>query len=252
MKKYSNIAAVLVLGVVVMMALTAVSCRRGTTQQSTENNAAATNTASDTLTNGVSGTDVLNSTPSNTAADSTSTNLPLGGLPDPTVARPLLQEEITKATAKMKELKDDVVLQLVSMKFVNSLSDQTGLVTNYYIFSSPTDTRYYYLVNVPHNGEQMKRFLMPKEDLELPFDLIAVPFTYWKQSYVDAMKTAETNGGEAFRTKHAKFEVSAILAQPAGQYLYWFITYRATDGTADMLQLSVDANKGTVQSNKLQ
>lgn len=249
MKKYNNVAAIVVLGIVVMMALTAVSCRRGS--QSNDNNE-SNNTTDNSLTNSLTNSlGLLDSTIGNTTGSADSSNLVLGGLPDPTVARPLLQEEITKATAKVKELKSDVVLQLVSMKFVNSLSDTAGLVTNYYIFSSPTDTQYYYLINVPHNGEGMKRFLMPKSDLELPFDLIAVPFQYWKQSYVDAMKAAETNGGSAFRAEHSKFEVSAILAQPAGQYLYWFVTYRATDGTADILQLSVDANKGTVQTNKL-
>jgi hypothetical protein len=241
MKKYSNIAAIVILGIVAMMALAAVSCRR----VPKANNVA--NSIDNGLANSISNSlDALG----NTVSNSTSTNFTLGGLPDPEVTRPLLQEEITKATAKVKELKDDAVLQLVSMKFVDSLSDTAGLATNYYIFSSPTDTRYYYLVNVPHNGEQLKRFLIPKEDMELPFDLIAIPFTYWKQSYVDALKTAELGGGEAFRAKHTKFEVSAILGQPAGQYLYWFITYRATDGSGDLLQLSVDANKGTVQTNK--
>ena len=252
MKKYNHIAAILVLGLMAVMVLTAVSCRRGPQQNNTDNNVAVKNTSNSVLTNLANGLDLLNSTlGGNSVTNSTSGNLVLGGLPDPNVARPLLQEEITKATAKVKELKEDVVLQLVSMKFVNSLSDASGLVTNYYIFSSPTDTQYYYLINVPHNGESMKRFLMPKSDLELPFDLIAVPFNYWKQSYVDAMKTAEASGGEAFRAKHSRFEVSTILAQPAGQYLYWFITYRATDGTADILQLSVDANSGVIQTNKL-
>lgn len=243
--KKSNLPVVLLFGVVTLIGLTALSCRRPNSQ--TNNNTAVNNPLNNDLTNTANN---LNGLGNGTTSDATSTNLPLGGLPDPTVSRPILQDELNKATAKVKELKDDVVLQLVSMKFVNGLSDSNGLVTNYYIFSSPTDTRYYYLVNVPHNGEQMKRFLMPKEDLELPFDLIALPFNFWKQTYVDALKTAEANGGEAFRAKHSKFEVSAILAQPAGQYLYWFITYRATDGTADILQLSVDGYKGGVQQNK--
>lgn len=244
MKKYSNIAAIVVFGVMVMMVLTAASCRRAARNDNTDTNNVVTNDLANTIANS------LDSLGNTTVNNSTSSNLILGGLPDPEVARPLLQEEITKATAKVHELREDAVLQLVSMKFANSLSDTAGLVTNYYIFSSPTDTRYYYLINVPHNGEQMKRFLMPKEDLELPFDLIAVPFGYWKQSYVDALKTAEAGGGEAFRAKHKNFEVSVILAQPAGQYLYWFITYRATDGTGDLLQLSVDAYKGTMQTNQ--
>ncbi len=231
--RYSNLVATLVLGVVVLMTLTALSCRRNTENntENTENNA-VTNEANV----------ITNNTVTNSFVDTSS------GLPDPTATRPLLQEELKQATAKIKVLKNDVVLQLVSMKFVNSLSDATGLVTNYYIFVSPTDPRYYYMVNVPHNGEGVKRFLMPQEDMELPFSLIPVSYQFWKLSYVDALKLAEENGGSAFRAKHPKFEVSVILGKPTGQYLNWFITYRATDGTADVLQISVDAYDGKIQS----
>jgi len=38
-----------------------------------------------------------------------------------------------------------------------------------------------------------------------------------------------------------------ILGKPTGQYLNWFVTYRATDGSADMLQLSIDSYDGKVQ-----
>lgn len=229
----SNLAAILVLGVVVMMALTALSCRRDT---STDN---VDNTVNNTIANDV---DAIANTVANTVVDTGS------GLPDPTATRPLLQEELKQATAKIKALKSDVILQLVSMKFVNSLSDSSGLVTNYYIFVSPTDTRYYYMVNVPHNGEGIKRFLMPQEDMELPFSLIPVSYQFWKLSYVDALKLAEENGGAAFRAKHPKFEASVILGKPTGQYLNWFITYRATDGSADVLQVSIDAYDGKIQT----
>jgi hypothetical protein len=230
MKKHSNLVAILVLGVVVMMALTALSCRRGTSNT----NNTANNTVDDNT--------IANNTIANTIVDQGS------GLPDATATRPVLQEELKEATAKIKALKSDVVLQLVSMKFVNSLSDSSGLVTNYYIFVSPTDPRYYYMVNVPHNGEDIKRFLMPQEDMALPFSLIPVPFQYWKLSYVDAMNIAEDNGGAAFRAKHPKFEVSVILGKPTGQYLDWYVTYRATDGSADVLQVSIDAYDGKVQA----
>lgn len=230
MRKHSNLVAILVLGVVVMMALTALSCGRGTQTNDADNTA-----VDNTITNEAN-------TVANTTVDTGS------GLPDPTATRPLLQGELKQATAKIQALKSDVVLQLVSMKFVNSLSDSSGLVTNYYIFVSPTDTRYYYMVNVPHNGEGIKRFLMPQEDMELPFSLIPVPYQWWKLSYVDALKLAEENGGATFRAKHPKFEASVILGKPTGQYLDWFITYRATDGSADVLQVSIDAYDGKIQA----
>ncbi|MFA5010022.1 MAG: hypothetical protein WC553_02190 [Patescibacteria group bacterium] len=233
MKKYASILVLLTVGAMVMVSLSAASCRRGSTDDTNNeitNNEAVNNSIAN-ITN-------------QTTGDQTSQS---GDLPDPDATRPLLQQELTKATASIKELKSDVILQLVSMKFVNSLSDSSGLVTNYYIFVSPTDTKYYYMVNVPHNGEGIKRFLMPQTDMELPFSLIPVPYQFWKLSYVDALKLAETNGGAAFRTQHPKFEVSVILGKPVGQYLNWFITYRATDSSGDLLQLSIDAYDGKVQ-----
>lgn len=232
--------------VVTMLTLTAASCSRGADPDPTPD---ASQTGDQTDPNATTGgLDGLNLPPTGTAGSgSVATNAPFSGLQDPNVARQSMGKEVTDAIELIKGLKDDTVLQLVSMKFINSLSDQAGLATNYYIFSSPSDPRYYYLVNVPHNGERMKRFLMPREDLDLPFDLIPVQKTEWKLTYVDALRLAEAQGGSAFISAHPKFEVSAILARPAGQTLSWFIAYRATEGSGDIFQISVDASTGEVR-----
>jgi hypothetical protein len=169
---------------------------------------------------------------------------PSSGLPDPSLIRQQVINERFDADAAVQALQPDVILQLVSTKFINSLSSQTGLATNYYIYSSSSNTDFYYLANVPRNGESLKRFLMPKEDLDLPFDLVNVPLDAWKLTYADALQKAEERGGSDFRARHTTFEVSVILAKPAGDILSWFITYRATDSTADMLKIAVDANNG--------
>ena len=249
MKKFSLIIGLASL--VVLVGLSAASCQRAKTPDTTSTDQTATGTdtnqttTGDTTTGGLDGIN-LPPTGSSTAGNTTST-APFAGLADPAAAQTAMTKELADATTAIQSLQPDAVLQLVSMKFVNSLSDQAGLTTNYYIFSSPSDTRYYYLVNMPHNGESMKRFLMPKEDLDLPFDLIAVQQQYWKLSYVDALRAVETQGASDFRTKHSTFEVSAILAKPAGQFLNWFITYRATDSTGAVFQASVDSTAGTVK-----
>lgn len=166
------------------------------------------------------------------------------GLPDATASKAVLDAELTKATDAVHVLANDAVLKLVSMKFINSFSDTAGLSTNYYIFSSPANPQYYYLVNVPRNGEKLKRFIMPVDDLELPFDLLDLPFRFWKLSYIDAVKAAETVGAKDFVAAHSKFELSAILGQPAGQYLNWFLTYKATDGSGATLKIAVDSYSG--------
>lgn len=176
------------------------------------------------------------------------TNPPESGLADPDIIQSQLTRETQEATEFIRLIQPDAVLTLVSAKYINSLSNTFGLATNYYIFSSPSQPDYYYLVNVPRNGlDPMKRFLMPVSDFDLDFDVLPVPFEYWKVNYAAALKLAEAQGGAAFRAQHKTFEVSVILAIPAGQHLNWFVTYKATDGSGARLQVQVHANTGEVQ-----
>ncbi len=235
--KKASIILLVVGGLIVLVGLTAAGCRR----------LPATNTVTEQPTETPDNTVVTpNQTQQNTPPEPTTAS----GLPDATAAKPLLDTELKRATDAIKQLKPDAVLKLVSMKFINSLSDQSGLATNYYIFSAASDPKFYYLVNAPRNGERIKRFIMPVEDLELPFDLVDLPFQFWKLSYVQALNISEQKGGLAFRTQHPKFEASAILAKPAGQYLSWFVTYRATDGSGAVLKVSVDAFTGEANEIK--
>jgi len=233
---------VLLLAVVVLVALSAASCKRGPGLNTTDN------TATDT-TQTQQGQDLANFNPPSLGGDQSSTSgtVPVAGLglPDAVASKTVLDAELSKATDAIKKIQADAVLKLVSMKFVNSFSDQTGLSTNYYIFSSPANPQYYYLVNVPRNGEAMKRFIMPVDDLALPFDLLDLPFQYWKLSYIEAIKAGESQGSKEFIAAHPKFDLSIILAKPAGQYLNWFLTYRATDGSGAVLKIAVDSLSGT-------
>lgn len=222
---------------VLAVMLTAASCGRGPGLETTEE------TPIETTEN--SGFDI--NTPSGPGGEQADVGTPpvVGlGLPDAVASKSVLDNELTRATEAIRAVQSDAVLKLVSMKFINSFSDQTGLSTNYYIFSSAENPQYYYLVNVPRNGEKLKRFIMPVEDLELPFELLNLPFQYWKLSYIEAIKAAETQGAKEFIAQHPKFELSAILAQPAGQYLNWFLTYRATDGSLASLKIAVDSFAG--------
>lgn len=231
MKKYNLLF--LFVALLAFTALAAVSCQRGPANTDTGD----TETPADT---GDTTSDITDTT------GDTSVLPPTSGLENPVGLRSLLLDEKNKADIAVKTLQSDTVLQLVSLKFINSLSSQTGLATNYYIYSAISNPSFYYMVNAPRNGESFKRFLMPVEDLDLPFDLMPIPMQYWKLSYAEALSEAETRGGDVFRAKHPTFEASAILARPAGQYLSWFITYRATDSSGDMLKVAVDANSGTV------
>lgn len=229
----------LVFAAVLAVSLTAAGCNRGPGLDTD------TETPGDETTNTPTGFDITSPTGLGGEQSNVGTPPVAGlGLPDAIASKAVLDGELVRATDAIRLVQKDAVLKLVSMKFINSFSDQTGLSTNYYIFSSAEEPQYYYLVNVPRNGEKIKRFIMPVEDLELPFELLNLPFEYWKLSYIDAIKAAETQGAKEFITQHPKFELSAILAKPAGQYLNWFLTYRATDGSLATLKVAVDSLSG--------
>ena len=237
-KKYLYLA----LGLMVLVTLTAAGCRRGPALDTETDQNTDQQTTDETQT--PSGFDINN--PDLGQGQSGVGTPPVAGLglPDATASKTVLDAELTKATDSVRLLANDAVLKLVSMKFINSFSDTAGLSTNYYIFASPANPQYYYLVNVPRNGEKMKRFIMPVEDLELPFDLLDLPFRFWKLSYIEAIKAAEAIGAKDFTDAHKQFDLSIILGQPAGQYLNWFLTYKATDGSGATLKIAVDSYSG--------
>ena len=238
--KLSKSLVLLFAAVVVTVALAGASCRRGpqaddqTDQNSSENSQFLDGSQ-------INNIETPGST-TNTAQPSTDTAN--SGLPNPTEIATLLQQEKSRAQEAIKALQDDVVLQLVSMKFINSLSNSTGLVTNYYIYTSALNPNFYYMVNVPRTGDRLKRFLMPTEDLELPFGLIPIEDKWWVLSYADALQEVEKRAGAAFRAKHPNFEASVILAKPVGSFTTWFITYRANDGSGEVLKATVDSYSG--------
>ncbi|MFA5270196.1 MAG: hypothetical protein WC400_01110 [Patescibacteria group bacterium] len=222
------------LTVVLLMTLSAASCKRRAVdnENSTDNSV----------------TNVTNSSTDQT--DFTAypgTDAPESGLADPTVIQAQLTRETTEATDFIRLIQPDAVLVLISSKYINSLSNTFGLSTNYYIYSSVSKPDYYFLVNVPRNNlDPMKRFLMPIQDFELDFSVLEIPTQYWKTNYAKALQLAEAQGGASFRSQHKTFEASVILARPAGKHLSWFITYKATDASGAKLQIQVDANSGEV------
>jgi len=235
------------LALILVAILTAASCQRAVPSNDAIDNTIVDTSEEEDQTND----DTVNNNDSDPTSYPTNTDPLLNsGLPDPdTYQAVVLTEEIQAATDFIRLIQPDTVLIAVATKYINSLSNTFGLSTNYYIFSSPSDFNFYYLVNVPRNKlDSMKRFLMPVQDFSLGFDLLPVPFQYWNINCIKALLLAETQGGGSqFRAEHKTFETSTILAIPVGQYLTWSITYKATDGSADVLSVQVDANTGEAQ-----
>jgi len=238
--KLTWLALLLILPVV----LSAASCQRRVVEDITDDTIQDDEVADDQTSDNLTGNaldDLLDDTSSPTP--------PVSGLADPDTVYQKVIQETTSAVESIKLIQPDAVLTAIATKYRNSLSDTTGLLTNYYILTSPSEPGYYYLINVPRDGlSRQVRFIIPIQDFNLTFDLMPIPYDEWKISYAKALQLAETQGGgSGFRAKHSNFEVSAILAMPVAQHFTWSVTYKATDNSGDVLQVQVDANSGVVQ-----
>ncbi|HAR54991.1 TPA: hypothetical protein DCR79_01750 [Patescibacteria group bacterium] len=242
MKKH-NIAWI-GLSLVLMIVLVGAGCQRRPADD--------TDNTANTVVNNTTDNSTVNNI-SNTVTPPTNT-IPPSGLPtDPLAILTDLKQEFKDANEAISSLviygeqKTDLVLTIVSSKFINTLSD-SGLDTNWFIYTSPSDVSNFYLVNMPRPRatKPYKRIIMPKTDFAFDFDVLAIPLEQWKKSYVDALVKAEELGGAKFRSEHKTFEVSTILAYPAAgnQQLSWSVTYKATDGTAALLKVQVNATSG--------
>lgn len=229
------------LSLVLMLVLVGAGCQRRSADNT--DNAVSDNTIDNSVGNEIA----------NTVIPPAST-IPPSGLPtDPLSVLIALKQEFKDASDAISSLvicgeqKTDLSLTIVSSKFINTLSD-TGLDTNWFIYTSPSDVSNFYLVNMPRPAgtQSYKRIIMPKTDFDFEFDVLAIPLEQWKKSYVDALVKAEELGGAKFRSEHKTFEVSTILAYPASgnQQLSWSVTYKATDGTAALLKVQVNATSG--------
>lgn len=228
------------LSLVLMLVLMGAGCqRRAVTNEIIDN------TLNVTPDNTIANNPVNNATPNNSTP-------PSSGVPDPAAILASLKEETMDATARIKTLviggqpKTDLVLTIVSSKFINTLAD-TGLDTNWYIYTTPSDPANFYLINMPRNGAgDPKRIIMPKSDFQFDFDVLPIPMDQWKKSYADALVFAEQKGGATFRAQHKTFETSVILAYPAAgqQVLSWSVAYKATDSSGASFKVQVNAATG--------
>lgn len=251
--KRKNIAGI-GLAIVLLLVLIGAGCQRRPIDNELTNNTidnSPTNSVGNTIDNSLT-------PPSNVVPDS--------GLPsNPVLVLPDLKKETAEATTAIRSLtiygqtKNDLVLTIVSSKFINTLSDD-GLDTNWYIYTSPSDPTNYYLVNMPRKGKPLKRIIMPVADFDFQFAVLPIPLgqdgseNKWKISYIDALIKAESLGGALFRAANKTYEVSTILAYPAvgsPQQLSWSVTYKATGlsaGATFKVQVNATTGEGVIVS----
>jgi hypothetical protein len=158
------------------------------------------------------------------------------------------QREFDFAFNKAKEWKSDVAPVAVSIKYSGSIDDKNGKDT--YVFVSPSLSQYYFTLTfdqaVNANGENnFQRILYFKEDYFLPTNTAVIPVSYYKLTYLDALKKADELGGKNIRTENKSYDVNLVLSAQTGSYLMWDVEYMVNG--AKLFSVSINAFDGTVK-----
>lgn len=147
---------------------------------------------------------------------------------------------LTIAKSKAAEWKSDAYFAAYNVKVPADLTSTDPAET--FVFGSPSDTANWWTISIDKDGKYI-RALIPKEDY-LGQDPQPIVESAWQKNYLDALKTAESNGGLTFRGKNPEAQISLILEQTApNNYLWWVVTYQ---GATTSLKVRISARDGGV------
>jgi len=144
------------------------------------------------------------------------------------------------AKAKAAEWKNDAVLTAYNVKVPADLTSIDPEET--FIFGSTQDTFNWWTISISADGSFI-RALIPRQDY-LGNELQPITQTAWQKTYLEALNTAEANGGLTFRAQNPEAQISLILeqAQP-NNFLWWVVTYQ---GANNSLKVRISARDGGI------
>lgn len=157
---------------------------------------------------------------------------------DGTLQMTTIRENLAKAKVAAKLWKDDAQLTGVVLKISPEIT--AGNLTETFVFGSPQDSTNWWTYSISEKESKIVRSLTPKEDY-LGTDLQPIKEEYLKTSYIEAIKSAEANGGTNFRAKDANTQINVVLTQtnPKG-WLWWQIEYQSADSKLKILVNTAD------------
>lgn len=156
--------------------------------------------------------------------------------------------EYSFALSKAKEWKSDVTPIAAMVKYTGGIDDVNGKDT--YIFASPSLSQYYFTLTFDQTANasgqnSYQRMLYFKEDYFLPTTTTVLPVSYYKLTYLDALKKADDLGGKNIRTENKSYDVNLVLSAQTGGYLTWDVEYLVNK--AKIFSVSINAFDGTVK-----
>lgn len=149
-----------------------------------------------------------------------------------------IKKELDLANSKALAYNSAETLSAVEITIPGKLVPRSGNAT--YIYDAATDPKNHYTVTISQATQTFIRAIVPKEDYYGA--ITTINQKSWKLSFIDALKTAEKNGGQDWRSKNTLTELQLVLknTDPKG-WLYWVVTYK---GENSALSVQLDAFSG--------
>lgn len=154
------------------------------------------------------------------------------------------QENLSKAKNESTAWEKDAVFVGYNFKVPQDLDPKS--LTETFVFGSSSEENFWWTYSIDSQGKSV-RALVAKEDY-LGKDLQPIQEQFWKKSYIDVLKTAESNGGLTFRSQNPEAEITLVLSQSApNNWLWYVIEYR---GATTSQKIRISANDGKVYNEQ--
>jgi len=154
------------------------------------------------------------------------------------------QENLSKAKTESTAWEKDASFVGYNFKVPQDLDPKS--LTETFVFGTSTEENFWWTYSIDSQGKIVRAMVL-KEDY-LGKDLQPIQESFWKKSYVEIIKTAESNGGLTFRSQNPEAEITLILSQTApNDWLWYVIEYR---GATTSQKIRISANDGKVYNEQ--
>ncbi|AKM82432.1 TPA: hypothetical protein DD449_05065 [Candidatus Berkelbacteria bacterium] len=153
------------------------------------------------------------------------------------------QTNLAKAKVAANAWKSDAYFAGLNFRVPGDLNPLSLSMT--YIFGSNEDKDNWFTYSIDAQNKFV-RAAIPKADF-LGTDLQPIQEQYWKKSYVDILRTADDNGGTAYKAQHPEAQTTVTLSQSAPKNWTWYVVeYR---GATDAQKIRISANDGLIYND---
>lgn len=162
---------------------------------------------------------------------------------DPDQLNNSLKTNLKTALNYAKAWQKDAYFVGISLKLPANF--QPSELENTFVFGSNQDIKNWWTYTTQSDG--FLRALIPKEDF-LGNTLKEIDQSFWKKSYLDAVKIAEANGGVKFRSENSTPQILVLLRRgEPNDWLWWEIIYKSQNKESKYL---ISAENGNLYDDK--